>query len=294
MDYSQYLNLGLLGVGLLAISFILFYLGKLLNDKLTPYSIDRQLTTKDNTALAISISGYFLAMALILTGALAGPSKGFLIDAKEIIIYSVLGMILLNLARLINDKLILVGIDNRKEIIEDRNVGVGCCEAGSYIATGYIINGVLRGEETSSLISGTSLLISGIITTIIYFFLAQVVFLILVRIYQAITTFNVYQRLREDNAAVGIAFGGNMVVMGIFLGTAVGGAATNWKSDLLNFGLYILVGIIFLVLARLFTDRVLLPAAKLDDEINQDQNIGAAIIEATMAICVILLVTVCL
>ena len=51
-----------IGVGVLVI-------GKIIQDLLTPYKINRQLRTKDNVALGLSITGYYLGIVIVFLGA---------------------------------------------------------------------------------------------------------------------------------------------------------------------------------------------------------------------------------
>ena len=56
----------------------------------------------------------------------------------------------------------------------------------------------------------------------------------------------------------------------------------SWTESLINVGLDVGLGLLFLPVVRLFTDKILLPGRNLTDElINQEHpNIGAGLIEA--------------
>ena len=53
---------GLVYVG---IGLVVLGIGKLVQDFLTPYRINDQLRTKDNVALALSITGYYLGIVIV-------------------------------------------------------------------------------------------------------------------------------------------------------------------------------------------------------------------------------------
>jgi hypothetical protein len=64
-------------------------------------------------------------MSIIFVGSLLGPSEGLLADLLKVGGYSMMGVALLNVSRVINDKFILYKFDNIEEIIDDKNVGTG-------------------------------------------------------------------------------------------------------------------------------------------------------------------------
>ena len=63
---------------------------------------------------------------------------------------------------MVNDKIILHNFKNVKELVDDKNVGAGAVQAGSYIASGLIIAGSIHGEG------------GGLLTAIAFFVLGQV------------------------------------------------------------------------------------------------------------------------
>ena len=134
------------GASLILLYLFIMLLSKTINDVVTPYKVGDELTERDNTALATSICGYLGATTIIYIGAFLGPSGGIVQDLLNVGGYSVFGIILLNIARLINDRFILYKFSNVKEIIEDRNVGTGAVQFGSYIASGLIIAGAIHGD----------------------------------------------------------------------------------------------------------------------------------------------------
>ena len=102
-----------MGVALLAI-------GRLAQDVVTPYKIQEQLRDKDNVALALSITGYYLGIVIVFLGAVYQPSTltadavfnlGFTTeyweDVLRVLVYSLVGIVVLNVARIVVDKLVL-------------------------------------------------------------------------------------------------------------------------------------------------------------------------------------------
>jgi len=126
-----------------------FLVGKWLKDLLTPFNLNKQLTTDDNLAVAISVVGYFLGLTIIYLGAVDGPGVSILDDLITVLGFSLGGAVLLNISRILNDKLILYKFSTVKEIIEDKNPGTGVVQAASYIASGLIIAGAIHEKATA-------------------------------------------------------------------------------------------------------------------------------------------------
>jgi uncharacterized membrane protein YjfL (UPF0719 family) len=260
----------------LVASFILFWIGKLIYDVTTPsYQVKEELVEKDNTALAVALVGYYFALVLVIGGVMAGESKGLEEDLFDIAIYGPLAILLLNVSRLINDRLVLRKFSVNEELIRDQNTGTGAVIFASYVATGLVINGAVSGV---ALLDTTGTVIS----TIVFWALSQVALVVADTIYDAITPYEVHAEIEKGNVAAGIAFGGALIGIGNILRHAASGDLISWDLSLQEFGIELAAGLILLPILRFVTDMVLLPGRNLSDEIaNQGKpNIGAAFIEA--------------
>ena len=260
----------------LVASFVLFWIGKLIYDVTTPsYQVKEELVEKDNTALAVALVGYYFALVLVIGGVMAGESKGLEEDLLDIAIYGPLAILLLNVSRLINDRLVLRKFNVNEELIRDQNTGTGAVVFASYVATGLVINGAVSGV---ALLDTTGTVIS----TIVFWALSQVALVVADMIYDAITSYDVHAEIEKDNVAAGVAFGGALIGIGNILQHAASGDLISWDLSLQEFGIELAAGLILLPILRFVTDKVLLPGRNLSDEIaNQEKpNIGAAFIEA--------------
>jgi uncharacterized membrane protein YjfL (UPF0719 family) len=258
-------------------SIILLFLfsiifAKFVNDWLSPYKLDEQLTTKDNIALSVSLCGYFAAIAIVFLGAMLGPSQGIVKDILSIGGYTLLGVFLLNMSRFINDKFILYKFSNVKEIIEDRNAGTGAVQFGSYIASGLVIAGALHGEG------------GGLLTALVFFLLGQLALICFCWLYNRITPFDVHDEVEKDNVAAGVAFGGAMIALGIILMKGLLGDFIGWFQNIQAFLFNVILVFIYLPIVRLFFDKIIIPKADLNKEIKDDRNLGAAFLEASVMI----------
>ena len=268
---EQYLD-GLLGTLVyLASSFILFFIGKIVYQFFhRGVKVNHELVEKDNLAFALGHVGYFIGLVMVIGGVLLGETKGIEEDMIIIFTYGLTSIVLLNIAVIINDKLILKNFSIKKEIIEDQNAGTGIVEAANAIATGMIIMGSVYGEG------------GGFFTLIPYWLIGQLLLILTSYVYNWITPYDIHEHIEKDNVAVGIGFAGAIIAIGNLIRNALMHDFDSWIVTLEDISYEVALGLLFLPLARLAADKILLPGQKLTDEIvNQEKpNIGAAIVEA--------------
>ncbi len=268
-------NLGyeiLHGISLILLFMLILLISKAANDFFTPYKLDEELHEKDNVALATSIAGYLSATTVIFIGALLGPTKGILADLMNVGGYALLGIVLLNLSHEINDRFILHRFCNVKEIIEDRNIGAGAVQFGSYMASGLVVAGSIHGEG------------GGIGSILVFYILGQAALILFTAFYNWITPFDIHDEIEQDNAAVGVAFGGTLTAVGIILMKGASGDFVSWGHNLSIFVMDAALIFILLPVVRFFFDKVIMPRTSLDHEIQHDRNLGAGFLEVIGAI----------
>jgi len=265
------------GLIYLILAFILLWLGKLFNDLVTSYDIDKELTTKDNKALAVSYVGYLIAQGIIILGVISGPDEhALLLELGLVALWSIIGIALLNLARVVNDKLIFSKFCNKKEIIDDRNIGTGAVQFGSYVGTAFIIKAIVSSESVG--------FVQDILGTIIFFIIGQLGFILFSIIYQKITQYDLHDEIEKDNVAAGVSFGATLVAIGIIMSHSI-----EIADSIPSFIVWFVNGVILIIASRYIIDKVILPKHKLDEEISQDRNWGVSLIEGGAAIIIALI-----
>lgn len=255
----------------LASCYVVFFVGKYAYHLFhRDISVKDELVEKDNLAFAVAHTGYFIGLMFAIGAAIIGPSHGLVQDLTDIFSYGAMGIVLLNLSIIINDKLILRKFSVRKEIIVDQNVGTGVVEGASAVATGLVIWGALSGVG------------GGYDTAIVFWVIGQIMLVFVSFVYNMITPYDIHEHIEKDNVAVGIGFAGALISIGILLRFALIPDFVSWEESIINTGIDALIGIVFLPVARFIADKILLPGRNLTDEIvNQEKpNIGVAIIEA--------------
>ena len=270
----------LTGFVYLAVVLVPLVIGKWVFDVLhRRFVLKTELIERDNLAVAAAVAGYYLGVVIVLGGVVSGPASFSLLDdVIGLALFGLLGIALLNLSAWINDKIVFRQFDNEREIVEDRNVGVGVIEGGNYVAVGLITAGAMSGE--GGVASGLAFWIGGLVALVIAGLL-----------YDRITSYDLHEQIERGNVAVAIAFAGVLVGFGNIIRLAGEGDFVSWNASLTEFGYYIAVGLVLLPLVRLFADKVLLPGASLSDELLQDTpNLGAGVIEATTYIAASMLI----
>jgi len=256
---------------LVVVFFLLFFLGKLVNDLLhREYRLTYELVEKDNPALALALCGYYLGLVLGLGGALVGPSLGLIEDIIDLCLYGALCIVLLNLSWFLCDRFILYKFRISDELIRDQNQGTGAVSFGISVASGLIIFGALQGEG------------GNLWTATAFWAIGQLILITAAVVYTRMIPYDLHAEIEKDNIAAGVSFGGALVAMGIVVGLAAEGDFESWADDVPGFLIIALVGLVLLPVVRFLTDKMLLPTVKLTDEIAHQErpNVGAAYIEA--------------
>lgn len=277
IDVEDFFSIDVIFYGILTVLF--FVIGKVIYDILTPYNLNNELTSKDNKAVAVSFGSYLFSLGLIIWSVVKQETENFLIsDLINTAIWCSIGIIYLQIARLINDKVILNRFNNTKELIEDRNIGTACAEAGSYIGSAIIIYATLQGDAYS--------FITGIVEASIFFILGQLAMLIFSRVYQLYTRYDLHKEIEKDNIAAGLAFGLSLIALSIFISEFI-----MYSSSLVGFAVWFIISVSLLFIIRFLMDKLILPGSPIDYEIENDRNWGAALIEGSTAIIIALIIS---
>ena len=271
------------GLVYVALGLAILTLAKLARDIVTHYRIDEQVTKGRNLAVSLRLSGYFLGIVLVFLGALYQPlrvtvqeglgfNRAFGEDVLEVFLYSFVGIVALNVVRIVVNRLVLYKFDIEKQIVEEQNVGAGAVEFGTYIATGLLIGGAASGEG------------GGPETALAFFGMGLVALIIFALFYQLTTSFDIHREIEGDNTAVGIAMGSNLIAMGIVIFKAVFGDFDGWNEALASFFVFVVIGFVLLFVLRMLIDVVLLPTAKISNELAAERNVGVAFVESSTVI----------
>ena len=291
VDTLEFFPTGLVYV---ALGILVLVLAKLALDVITSYSINEQLTEKDNVAFAVSITGYYFGVIAVFLGALYQPlavvqdvrwldrfTGDFWQDVLQVLVYSIVGIVVLNLARIIVDRQILYRFDTEKEIVEDQNAGTGAVEFGVYVAVGLVIAASTAGGGGSG---GEVSVLDGAVRSLAFLGLGLVVLVLYVLFYQLTTSYDIHAEIEQNNVAVGVALGGNLIAVGLVTFKAVFGEFVTWSESLAAFLTFAVIGFALLYVVRRLVDLLLFPSVKMSNELAVDRNLGVAFIVSAVVI----------
>jgi|TARA_Y100000310_G_scaffold279478_1_gene298607 uncharacterized membrane protein YjfL (UPF0719 family) len=245
-----------------------------------------ELASKDNFAFGIAMAGGTVALALMLTGAVSGEPGATLVDELlSVISYGVLGLVLLWIGRLGQDKLVLTGIEIQAQIKEG-NLSAALVDVANTVATGLVLRAVMIWVESDTW--------NGLIMVLAAFVITQVLL-------AAVTRYRlmVYSR-RHEGANLQAAFeAGNVALSLRYLGhisgvalavTAASGVAQYDAENLpIALATWLGVTILFTVLVSvlaIFARTVILTGVDVVDEVDNQKNVGVAAVEAAIYISI--------
>lgn len=263
-----------------AVGLGLVLIAKPLKGLTTRYHLSDELTKKDNKAVGVATAGYIFGVLTIVRGVLI--SGGFSHhniwrDLLSVAIWAAISLALLLASAWINRTFLLNHFDVHKELITDRNVGTGAVLAGTYIGTAFIVSASISGT------TGGGFLME-VIDTLVFFVIGQLGFILLGAVYQRTCGYNVHDEIERDNEGAGIAFGATLVALAILISGQI-----RRDDSLVALAVWIPLSLFVLLGSRWLVDLVILPDARLHDEIARDRNWGVALIEGAAAIGIALL-----
>lgn len=277
------------GLVYVALGVVVLLIAKLVRDVTTRHRLDAEVVQNRNLSEALRLSGYLFGVVLVFVGAVYEPAhlalldQGFGFDAEfgidvlRVFLYSLAGIVALNVMRFVMDRLVLYQFDIEKEIIQDQNAGTGAAELGIFVATGLMIAGAISG-------SGSGNEVSEALTSLVFFVLGMVVLVLFALFYEWTTSFDLHEEIERDNPAVGIAFGGNLIAIGLVMLKALSGDFLGWTQGITEFVIFAIVGFLLLYVLRLLVDLLVLPRVRVAEEMSTEMNVGVAFLESSVVI----------
>ena len=198
-------------------------------------------------------------------------------EVLRVFLYSLGGIVALNLVRVLFDRLILYKFNLEKEVVEDQNAGAGAAEFGMYVATGLLIAGAVAGDTVTSETEAA-------LVALAFFGMGLVLLIVFALFYEFTTSFNIHDEIERDNPAVGIALGGNLIGIGLVTLKAVFGDFAGWGESIAAFLVFGLLGFVLLYVVRLLIDLVLLPTVRVSQALAEGRNVGVAFVESAVVI----------
>ncbi|MBL4682474.1 MAG: DUF350 domain-containing protein [Pseudomonadales bacterium] len=245
-----------------------------------------ELASRDNFAFGIAMAAGIISLALMLTGAVSGePAETYLSEVVSVLSYGLLGLVLIKAGRFFQDKLLFTEIEIQAEI-KAGNLATAFVDAANTIATGLVLRAVMLWVESDTL--------DGLLVVLAAFVLTQLL-LGLVTKYRLVvyarrhSGASLQQAFKEGQVALSIRFFGHLI--GVALALTAASGVVSYNADNLVVALLLWSGItlVFAVLVSLLAilaRSVILMGVDVVEEVNQQNNIGVAAIEASIYIAV--------
>ena len=240
---------------------------------------------KGNVTGIIPYLGFLLGVCAIQIGAFVGPSNTlFRYEILSYIMYSLMGSFLIIFSGYVVEKAILHKCSNVDEIVRDRNIGTAAVHFGMYLASGLIISACVTGETIVA--HGRCY---GVISTLIYYVMGMIFLILFAKLYDMLTPYSLLGEIEADNVAVGVAFGGNLIAIGLILMRATIGDIGTWQQGLILYFIDLSAIILLLPSVRFLLDRLIVKEINITKEIKHN-NVAAGLGEAVVLIAFALLI----
>ncbi len=243
------------------------------------------LINRDNKAAAIALSGFLLGVIKVIIPILTSPGHSFWNDVRGVAAYGTGGIVAMTVSGLIfgwYSK--LTGIDLREQIAKG-NTAAGILAAGEYLAVSWVVSGTLTGDS------------GAIVPTIVFWAAGLIALLVLAHLFRMLTAYNDTELIAKGNLAAALSCAGLLVAIGMMIGYAVSGTFTDYAEGFRAFGLILLVTLVLYPVRQIIVQMLLLGGGfsfrngRLDQEIAEDENIGAGLLEAVGYLSSAMLIT---
>ena len=257
--------------------------------KLAGVSTTVELSEKDNHAFGISFAGGAGALALVLSAAITGDSAASLLtEALNVMTYAIAGIALLKVGSLINDWIIFHKF-SLKDAVHQHNVGAGVVQAANFLALGFIIHTAMNWVEPEDW--------RGLLPVLLVFIAAQIILLLVTRLRTQIFSRrhdgeSFQHAIEAGNTALSIRYAGHII--GTSLAVSAGGNIAPYlhNEPWLSAAIWGAVGValtLALSLLSLIARSAILAKIDVVEEVDNQQNVGVAFVEAVIFIAIGLL-----
>lgn len=191
----------------------------------------------DNPALAVRKAGLMAGTILASVAVSYNAVHGYMNEegglVSELLFSWLIILFSFFVARLINDKVLLPGIDN-KGAIEKGNMSVAVVEMSSYITTGWIAYASIIGDGP-------------LMSSLVFLVLGQATFVLTTLAYEKASKGQVLKEVYSGNVEAGLGVAAWIIPIGVVLALSIAGNFTGWMNDILSTASYFVAGLAMLM-----------------------------------------------
>jgi hypothetical protein len=245
-----------------------------------------ELATRDNYAFGIAMAAGIVALALMLTGAVSGEvGATYLSEVISVLSYGVLGVVLIKVGRLIQDKFVLTGIQIQQQI-KSGNLAAALVDAANTLATGLVLRAVMLWVESDTLNGLLIVLAAFVITQLLMALVSKYRVIVYARRHDGESLHSV---LEAGKVALAIRFLGHVLGVALAITAASGVVAYQTENLLMALMVWALVALVFSILVSLIASiarYAVLFGVNVVEEVDHQNNVGVAAIEASISISI--------
>ncbi len=264
---------------------ILLIIARLVYSLVLGQSVTDTLINRDNKAAAVSLCGFLLGVINVIIPILSSPGHSFWADVKGVLAYGIGGILAMAVASVIFEQYsAATGVPLREQITAG-NLAAGIVDGAIHFASSQIVTGALTGDGGS------------IVPTVVFWLAGVAALIALTHVFRMLTAYDDADLIKKGNVAAALGCAGLIVAIGMMVGFAVSGSFTGYSESFRDFGLMLLVVLVLYPVRQIIVQMLLLGAGfsfrggRLDQEIAQDQNVGAGLLEAVGYLATALVVT---
>lgn len=275
------MNATTIGFVILAV-IVLLVIARVVYRVILGQSMTETLIHADNKAAAVALGGFMLGVINVIIPVLTGPSHSFWVDLRSTAIYGIAGIVAMAVSGLLFETAMSTSL---REQVRAGNLAAGIICGSIHIASSQIVAGALTGD-------GGSLL-----PTLVFWAAGVAALIGISFIFRLLTPYNDYALIRNDNVAAALGCGGLIIAVGMMVGYAVSGSFVGYAESFRSFGLILLVVFVFYPVRQIIVQMLFLGGGfafrngRLDQEITEDRNVGAGLLEAVGYLATALIVT---
>lgn len=248
-------------------------------------SVTETLIHHDNKAAAVALSGFMLGVINVIIPILSGPSHSFWGDVKGVLAYGIGGIVAMTVAGLLFEQYSrATGVPLREQVAAG-NLAAGIVDGAIHFSSSLIVAGALTGDGGS------------MAPTAIFWAAGVAALILLTNLFRMLTAYNDAELIGKGNVAAALGSAGLVVSIGMMVGYAVSGTFTGYGESFRAFGLMLVAVLALYPVRQIIVQMLILGAGfsfrggRLDQEIAQDQNVGAGLLEAIGYLATAMIVT---
>ncbi len=241
-----------------------------------------ELAVKDNHAFGVALAGGILAMVVMLSGVVAGD-EGQSISHEFMLMsgYGILGIVLIKVGRVIQDKLVLSSLPVQTEIL-NRNMAAAIVDLANTLATAIIVRSAMVWADAAGW--------QNVLLLTVAFLGSQLLMALTIRFslatYKRRNLGNSMQaELAKGKVALAIRYLGHLMGVALAIAAASYFVGYDIMRPWASFVFWVCFSLLFSVFVALLSElarRCILATVDVNEEIEAQDNVAVAAVEAAI------------